>query len=144
MAGIDTRNRTMPASPSRPSLAPYLSCTDARSVIDFCQAAFGAVEVMRWIDPENGKIGHAELRLGGQSFFLADEYPQTSALGVKSPLSLGGSSFHFWLVVDDVEAVTARAVAAGGTLLRGIEQGQDGRRSRVRDPGGHVWSISSH
>jgi PhnB protein len=110
----------------RPAVAPYLSVSDARKALDFYQAAFGAVEMMRWVDPDNGKIGHAEI-------------------GVRSPLSLGGSSFQFWLTVDDVEAATERAVAAGGKLLRPVEQSaQDGRRSRVQDPSGHIWTISSH
>lgn len=129
----------------RPTLAPYLSCSDAGAALDFYRDAFGAVEAMRWVDPDNGRIGHAEMRIGSCTFFLADEYPETSAIGVKSPRSLGGSSFQFWLSVDDVEAATARAVAAGGTLLRPVEQSaQDGRRSRLQDPSGHIWTISSH
>jgi len=129
----------------RPFVAPYLSVSDAARALDFYQAAFGAVEMMRWVDPDNGKIGHAEIRIGERSIFLADEYPETSEIGLHSPLTLGGSSFQFWLTVDDVEAATARAVAAGGKLLRPVEQSaQDGRRSRVQDPSGHIWTISSH
>lgn len=129
----------------RPAFAPYLSVSDARQALDYYQAAFGAVEMMRWVDPDNGKIGHAEIRIGERSIFLADEYPEMTEMGLRSPLSLGGSSFQFWLTVDDVEAVTERAVAAGGKLLRAVEQSaQDGRRSRVQDPSGHIWTISSH
>jgi PhnB protein len=129
----------------RPALAPYLSCSNAAVALDFYGKAFDAVEIMRWIDPDNGKVGHAELRIGECRFYLADEYPQTGELGVCSPASLGGSSFHFWLTVDDVEGVTGKAIAAGGTLLRPVEQSaQDGRRSRLRDPSGHIWTISSH
>ena len=129
----------------RPAVAPYLSVSDARQALDYYQAAFGAVEMMRWVDPDNGKIGHAEIRIGERSIFLADEYPETAEIGLRSPLSLGGSSCQFWLTVDDVEAVTERAVAAGGKLLRAVEQSaQDGRRSRVQDPSGHIWTISSH
>ncbi len=129
----------------RPAVAPYLSVGNARAALEFYQAAFGAVEIMRWVDPDNGRIGHAEIRIGQGSIFLADEYPETVELGLRSPQSLGGSTFQFWLTVDDVEAVTERAVAAGGTLLRRVEQSaQDGRRSRVQDPCGHLWTISSH
>jgi PhnB protein len=130
---------------SRLKLAPYLSVRDARKALDFYQAAFGAVEIMRWVDPDNGKIGHAEIRIDGAPIYLADEYPDTSAIGVQSPDTLGGSSFHFWLTVEDVEGVTRRAVEAGGRLLRPVEQSAvDGRRSRLQDPCGHVWTISSH
>ncbi|WP_029920959.1 VOC family protein, partial [Nevskia soli] len=129
----------------RPAVAPYLSVHDARKALDYYQAAFGAVEMMRWVDPDNGRIGHAEIRIGERSIYLADEYPETTELGLRSPLTLGGSSFQFWLTVDDVDGVTERAVAAGGKLLRAVEQSaQDGRRSRVEDPCGHIWTISSH
>lgn len=130
---------------TRPFVAPYLSVSDAARALDFYQAAFGAVEIMRWVDPDNGRIGHAEIRIGQNSIYLADEYPETTAIGLRSPLSLGGSSFQFWLTVDDVEAATERALGAGARLLRPVEQSaQDGRRSRVQDPGGHIWTISSH
>ncbi len=130
---------------TRPAVAPYLSVNDARQALEFYEAAFGAAEMVRWVDPDNGRIGHAELRIGQNSIFLADEYPEMAGLVLRGPLSLGGSSFHFWLTVDDVEAVTAQAVGAGGKLLRAVEQSaQDGRRSRVQDHCGHLWTISSH
>ena len=75
----------------RPDVSIYLLASNAAEALDFYVVALGAEEIMRWIDPENGKIGHSELRLGSQTLFLADEYPSMAAIGVKSPAALGGA-----------------------------------------------------
>ncbi|MDB5987199.1 MAG: Glyoxalase/bleomycin resistance protein/dioxygenase [Nevskia sp.] len=125
-------------------LSTYLCTSNAAAALDFYVAAFGATEVMRWIDPDNGKIGHAEIRIGETTLYLADEYPQTAAIGVRSAADLGGTTMQLWLQVGDVDAAVARAVAAGARQLSPIEYGQDGeRRCRLADPGGHLWTVST-
>lgn len=64
----------------RPDVSIYLIARDAAKALDFYVAGLGAVEIARWMDPENGKIGHAEFRIGAQHLFLADEYPSMDAL----------------------------------------------------------------
>ena len=130
-------------SETRPDASINLIARDAARVLDFYVAGLGAVEIERWIDPENGKLGHSEFRIGAQHLFLADEYPSMEALGVKSPASLGGTSVNIWIRVADVDAAQARAVAAGAVLLVPVETMtvDEGRRCRVKDPAGHVWTL---
>src|SRR5690348_1674557 len=98
-----------------------LIARNAADTLDFYVAGLGAEEVMRWVDPDNGKIGHSEVRIGGQTLYLADEYPSMQKIGVDSPASLGGTSLTIWLEVDDLEAAQDRALKAGGKLLEPIE-----------------------
>jgi PhnB protein len=122
----------------------YLIARDAVRALDFYVAGLGAEELVRSIDPDNGKLGHAEFRLGGQHLFLADEYPSMEAIGVKSPAALGGTSLNLWLATGDLEAARDRALAAGATLLADIETMSvaEGRRCRIADPAGHVWTLT--
>ena len=48
--------------------------------------ALGAVVIGEPIVMDDGRIGHAELALGGGVFYLADEYPE---IGTESPCSTG-------------------------------------------------------
>jgi PhnB protein len=128
----------------RPDVSIYLIARDAEKALDFYVAGLGAVEIMRWIDPENGKIGHSEFRIGSQRLFLADEYPSMDALGVKSPAALGGTSLNLWIEVADVAAARERALKAGAKLLVPVEtmSVDEGRRCRITDPAGHVWTLA--
>jgi len=120
----------------------YLLADNAAASLDFYTAAFDAEEVERWIDPENGKIGHAEFRIGRQSLFTADEYPSMAAIGVKSPKSLGGTTLTLWIEVDDLKAAKTKALAAGARLLEDIKPATDGgERCRIADPAGHCWTL---
>ncbi len=122
----------------------YLIASDAAQALDFYVRGLGAEEIARWVDPKNGKIGHGEFKLGGRHLFLADDYDEMQALGVKSPARLGGTSLTLWLEVDDLEAARDRAVTAGAKLLAGIETTgvAQGRRCRLADPAGHVWTLT--
>jgi len=103
--------------------------------------AFGAVERFRLVDPTDGRIGHAELDLGGVVVMLSDEYPDFGATG---PEALGGSPVKFHLAVEDADAAFARALMAGATELRPLTNEFHGhRQGMVVDPFGHSWSISS-
>jgi len=128
----------------RPDVSIYLIAREASKALDFYVAGLGAEEIMRWIDPENGKIGHSEFRIGSQRLFLADEYPSMDALGVKSPCTLGGTSLNLWIEVPDVAAAQERAVKAGAKLLVPVEtiSVDKGRRCRIADPAGHVWTLA--
>lgn len=66
---------------------PYLIVTGAAGAIEWYRKAFGATEIVRLADPA-GKVMHAEIRIGGSSLMLADEFPD---MGYRSPQSLGGS-----------------------------------------------------
>jgi PhnB protein len=123
-------------------LTPYICCKDAKGAIDFYKKAFNAEEVMRMEDPKSGKIGHAEIRIGMAQLFLSDEYPEMKTL---SPVTLGGTPVMLHLYVKDVDAFTQRAVTAGLTVERPVENMFYGDRAgSFKDPYGHKWWISSH
>ena len=122
------------------ALSPYLTVKGAAAAIDFYRAAFGAVEQFRLTGPD-GRIGHAELKIAGATVMLSDEWPDFGAL---SPPSVGGSPVKLHLYVDDCDAVVARAVAAGATLMRPVmDQFYGDRSGMVTDPFGHSWFVAT-
>jgi PhnB protein len=122
-------------------LTPYLSVSNAAAALEFYKTAFGAMEVTRWIDPGNGKIGHAEITLAGRTIMLADDYPEMAALGLKTPQALGATTMQFWIETDNVDQVATRAIAAGARALPSVRQGE--KRRRLLDPCGHMWTVSA-
>jgi len=126
----------------RPAIVVYLMARDAAQALDFYVKGLGAEEVGRWVDPANGKIGHAEFRINGESLFLADGYQSMEAIGVRNPAALGGTSVIFWIEVPDLEPAMKRALEAGATLKEGVMPSTEGgRRCRIADPAGHVWTL---
>ena len=121
------------------TITPYLTSADAAAAIEWYAAAFGAEERFRVVS-DDGVVGHAELTIAGARFMLSDEHP---AMGVLSPRSLGGPSAAFHLDVRDVDALFARAVAAGATALQEpADQPHGARHGTLLDPDGHRWMIS--
>ena len=123
------------------TITSYLVVTGAASAIEFYKHAFGAKEVMRIPHPD-GRIGHAELQVGDSRLMLADEFPE---IGARSPMSLGGTPVSILLYVEDVDAVTTRALAAGAKMLRPVrDQFYGDRTGTLSDPFGHQWTIATH
>jgi len=123
------------------SVTPYLTVKDAARAIDFYQRAFGAKEVMRMNGPE-GKITHAELKIGGSMIMLADEMPGNNS---KSPQSLGGTTVGIFLYTEDVDHVFRQAVSAGAKVEMPLDDMFWGDRyGKVTDPFGHSWSLATH
>ena len=123
------------------SITPYLIITDAARALDYYALAFGARELMRFDGPD-GKIMHAEMQIGNSRIMLADESPQ---MGHKSPQTLGGTGTGLMLYVDKVDEVFTRALDAGASVMKPVENQFYGDRSgSLTDPFGHVWTISTH
>ena len=126
-------------SPHASEMVPYLCCRDAAAAIDFYRDAFGAVEEgPRYIEAD-GRVGHADLRVGIAHFFVSDEFPD---YGILSPETVGGRSTSVVIEVDDTDAFFARAVAAGATVERDLADQPFGRIGWLVDPYGHRWAIS--
>jgi PhnB protein len=124
-----------------PQVVPYLSVEGGEAAIDFYTLVLGATERMRMPAP-GGRIGHAELQLGDSVIMLADVFPEA---GQRSPKALGGTPVTISVYVEDVDAAFDRAIKAGATQLRPVEDQFYGDRTGVfEDPFGHHWSISSH
>jgi PhnB protein len=124
-----------------PGVTPYLSVHDAAAAIEFYKKGFDATEVMRLPGPD-GKLGHAEIKIGNRLVMLADEFPEHGNL---SPKTLGGSAVRLHLYVEDVDAFFTKAVSAGAKVLIPIaDQFYGDRSGRLEDPFGHVWLVSTH
>jgi PhnB protein len=122
------------------SVTPYLIFEDANSAIAFYTKVFGAQELFRM--PMGDRIAHAELQIGNSRIMLADEAPQMDAYG---PKHHNGSPVSLMLYVDDVDAFTKEAVAAGTKVLRPVQNQFYGDRSGTfLDPFGYKWTISTH
>lgn len=120
---------------------PYLIVKGAADAIEFYKRAFGATELFRMADPQ-GRVGHAEIKIGNSVIMLADEHP---SMGYRGPGALGGSPVSILLYVEDVDDVFERAVKAGAKSRRAVENQFYGDRSgTLEDPFGHVWTISTH
>ena len=104
----------MPTTPPpRSTITPlHLHESRRRSAIDWYREAFGAVETIRFVG-DDGRVGHAEICIGGANVMLADEYPE---LEVVSPTTLGGTPMTLHVEVPDVDAVYERVVAAGARV----------------------------
>ncbi len=117
---------------------PYLRVKRAAEAIEYYKKAFGASELFRLTEP-SGRIGHAELKIGNTTLMLSDEYPEYDIAG---PETLGGTTFSIHLHVDNADEWIARAVEAGGTVVRPAADAFYGERSgAVRDPYGHEWLL---
>ena len=124
-----------------PRVSPYLCVDGAAAAIEFYGAVLGATERVRMPAPGGG-IGHAELQLGDSVIMLSDEMPE---MGVRGPRAVGGTPVILSVYVEDVDAVFDRAVSAGATPLRAVENQFYGDRSgQFEDPFGHVWSVATH
>ncbi|MCX5214219.1 VOC family protein [Kitasatospora sp. NBC_00240] len=130
-----------PVPDGYPRVSPYLYVDGAAAAVDFYRTVLGATERMRLPGPD-GKLGHCELQLGDSVLMLADEFPEMGALG---PRTVGGSPVTLSVYVDDVDAVHARALAAGATALGPVQDRFHGDRvGGFEDPFGHRWSVATH
>ncbi len=120
---------------------PYLIIRGAGDAIEFYKKAFGATELFRFPTPD-GKIGHAEIKIGDSPIMMADEYPE---MGYNGPQTLGGSPVSVMIYVEDVDTVFNRAVDAGATVKEAVQDKFYGDRiGTLVDPFGHVWHVSTH
>ena len=122
-------------------VTPYLIVHDGAAALEFYVKGLGAEELMRMPTPE-GRIAHAEMRIGKAIFMVADESPDFLA---HSPKTLKGTPVGLVVYVEDVDAVFNRAVAAGAKVERPLaDQFYGDRSATVEDPFGHKWTLSTH
>ncbi|MBV6287021.1 VOC family protein [Pseudomonas aegrilactucae] len=133
---------TRPIPEGQHSITPYLGIKDAAKAIDFYKAAFGATEMFRLEGPD-GRIGHAELKIGDSSLMLAE--PCDQAGGLTASQSLGGTAVGLHLYVEDVDARFAQAIKAGATEVSAVQDQFYGDRSgTLKDPFGNLWFVATH
>ena len=123
------------------TVTPSIIVAGAAKAIDFYKKALGAEEVMRFLGPD-GKIMHAEIRIGDSTIMLGDEMPEH---GGKSPKSYGGTPVSFFVYGENVDAAWKRAVDAGAKIIQPLEDQFWGDRTGcLEDPFGHHWWLAQH
>lgn len=134
------KKSTQPIPQEFHTATPYITVRNAAQAIDFYKKALGAQERSRMVGPD-GKVSHAEIKIGDSIIFLADESP---SMGNKSPQTLGGTPSSIYLYVPDVDKAFQRAVDAGGTVTMPVTDMFWGDRfGNFTDPYGHKWSIAT-
>ncbi len=123
------------------TLTPHLVYAGAADAIAFLVKAFAAVELSRLEGP-GGSIMNAQLRIGNSMLMLVEEFLDWGSFG---PKALKGTPVTIHLFVEDVDAVVARAVAAGATVTMPVADMFWGDRyGLLQDPFGHQWSVATH
>ena len=125
------------------TVTPQLTMENAAAAIDWYKKALGATEVSRAVGPD-GKILHAELRVGDSPIMLNDDM-----MGGNTPKAHNGSPASLWVYVEDCDALFNRAVKAGARVDAGpMGQLQDqfwgDRTGMFTDPEGYRWTIATH
>lgn len=125
------------------TVTPHLILDNAAQALDWYKKALGAEEVARALGPD-GKIMHAEIRIGNSLIMLNDEMG-----GGKSAKAIGGSPVSLWVYVDDCDKLFNRAVAAGAKVPPGpmgqmTDQFWGDRSGTFTDPHGFQWTIATH
>jgi len=128
-------------APGYHTITPALAIKGAAAAIDFYKRAFNAAELHRMASPD-GTVMHAEIKIGDSNIMLSDEFPDW---GVLSPKTVGGSPTTLYIYVEDVDATTRQALAAGAKELQPVSDQFWGDRSgKIEDPFGYRWGLATH
>jgi uncharacterized glyoxalase superfamily protein PhnB len=135
----------VPAPNSPSTIMPAMRYRDAHAAIEWLCTVFGFERRAVYPAPDN-TIGHAELTLGGGMIMLGtckdDDYGRL----FKSPSEIDNTETRSaYIVVADADQVYARAKAAGGTIVRELQNTDYGSREfGVKDSEGHSWSVGTY
>jgi len=133
--------KAVPVPAGYHTVTPYLVCRGAANAIEFYKKAFGAKQKMIMSGPD-GKVMHAEIRIGDSSVMLGDEMPQ---MGATAPQTIGGTAGSLFIYVKDVDKAFAQAIAAGATTeMPPTNMFWGDRYCKLADPFGHKWSMATH
>lgn len=125
------------------TITPYLIIKGAAHAIDYYKKVFGATELVRMNGPD-GKVGHAELKIGDSLIMLAEENPSMGQ-GHTSASTIGATPVSLYIYLPDVDGVVERAKAEGANILKPIEnQFYGDRNGFLQDPFGHIWCVATH
>ncbi len=123
------------------SITAHLIVDNGVEAVEFYKNAFGA-QVLGVHKTPDGKVMHAELKIGDSRLMLADVFP---GFGCGSPKTLGGSAVVLNLYSDNVDAMFDQAVKAGATVMMPLaNQFWGDRYGQITDPYGHRWALGQH
>jgi PhnB protein len=122
---------------------PHLVVRDGIAAIKFYKETFGAEEGHQMMSPDGKKLMHGEIVLDGHKIFVSDEFEKSEGGSLKTPEHLGGTTARVTVEVDDADALIARAVAAGATVMMPVADMFWGARyGKIVDPFGHEWGVN--
>lgn len=134
--------RVAPIPKGYTTATPFLTIRGANEALEFYKRAFGAKLRGAPMMMPDGKVAHAEIKIGDSIVMMGEEMPE---MGSKSPQSLGGSGSGVMLYVKNCDAVFNQAVSAGAKVLQPLaDQFWGDRYGKIEDPFGHQWSIGTH
>jgi len=123
------------------TITPHLVVVGAEQALEFYKKAFGA-QVAGVHKTPDGKVMHAEFKIGDSKLMLNDEFP---GMGSLSPKTLGGSPVVLNLYLDDIDKIFNQAVSAGATVTMPLaNQFWGDRYGQIKDPFGHIWALGQH
>jgi PhnB protein len=124
------------------SVTPSLTVSPCAEAIEFYTRAFAAVETAPRMTGPDGRVAHAEIRIGDTIVMLSDESPESPT---RSPRTAGATTAVMFIYTDDVDVMWERAIAAGATQIFPLElQFYGDRGGRIEDPFGHQWGLGQH
>jgi PhnB protein len=142
---ITMSSPVQPIPAGKANLIPHLVCSPCADAIEFYKKAFGAVEVSRMPSPADGRLMHAEIRIGETVVFLADDFPEYCEGKSSTPHSLKGTPVTFHRYVADCDAAVQRALDAGATAkMPPMDMFWGDRYGVITDPFGHQWAFATH
>ncbi|MGF7158489.1 PhnB protein [Rhodoligotrophos appendicifer] len=129
-----------------PPLVPHLTVKGGGKALDFYEAAFGAVLKRKVMADDGERVLHAVINIHGGQVYICDEFPEFGPNGTPAPATLGGTpvalQLHF-TSARDADAGFDRAIQAGAEMVVAMKDAPWGDRyGRIRDPFGHIWSLS--
>ena len=124
------------------SVTPSLTVSPCADAIEFYVRAFAAVETAPRMTGPDGRVAHAEIRIGDAIVMLSDEAPESPT---RSPRTAGATTAVMFIYTDEVDAMWERAVAAGAKQIFPLElQFYGDKGGRIEDPYGHQWGLAQH
>ena len=144
MERVDTHMTTL-AKDTRATMIPAIRYRDAAAAIDWLCEAFGFERHLA-VPGEGGAIDHAQLVFGNGMVMLGSARDDEFG-ALQQPLAEPGGpvSLSIYIVVSDVDAHHARAVAAGAEIVMAPEdQDYGGRLYSCPDPEGNLWNFGSY
>jgi uncharacterized glyoxalase superfamily protein PhnB len=122
-----------------PQVWPSLRAHDANALIRFLVDVIGFAEAV--VHRDGDLVMHAELRwpLGGG--IMLGSVPSQEAV----PWAVSPGSAAAYVVCDEIDALYARALAAGATILREPYHTDYGSHDcAIADPEGNRWSFGTY
>ena len=123
------------------AITPALTVKNGGEAIEFYKRALGAEELMQIPGPD-GRLMHAEMKIGDSRFMRAEEMPEQ---GCRAPASVGSTTSSLYVYVQDVDKAFRRAVEGGAkALMQPTDMFWGDRFGQVEDPSGHRWGLATH